>query len=395
VLNAIINTLRSELLQKARKNLKTGNSNLPRVYEFSQTLVHAALMVILLILLTMGYPNFVLSSLLFIYIVICDNNMGTKGSVFKVGGLILVVSAYSLFLVPASLYILIFFLTGMRSDVPKSATVKVFLLLAWMTFSYNVLRASISEQHLDFIAIGGGSISFVTVIAQITSMFAVFATYIMRKNIGKSELPTSFKNAFLLNEITLFTSLCLNLLLLLRGVSGGYYLIKFSYFSFFVSGLVLLLLIGIESTEKNSRIRKFQTPKVKAKTLFATTLLAWTFLPYFPVAAIANLTSKIPFNSPTLPIKAIYQNSQADQTRANHILKAAKISVENKKPVALVGFNSGPDSQWVNSISGHWSGFFNDFLEDAIDNEVQFRDEKFRNQVRNNVLFYDVDTGEK
>lgn len=395
VLNTIINTLRKELMSIARKNMKKGDSNLPRVYEFSQTLVHAALMFILLILQTMGYPNFVLSSLLFIYIVICDTNSGIKKSVFKVGGLILVVSAYSLFLVPASLYILIFFLTEKRCDERKSIIVKVFLLLAWMTFTYIVLRASISEHHLDYIAIGGGSISSVTVIAQITLLFTVITTYVMRKNIVKSELPTSFKNAFLLNEITLFTSFSLNLLLLLRGVSGGYYLIKFSYFSFFVSALVLLLLIGIESTGKKSRMRKFQTPKMKAKTLFVSTLLAWTFLPYFPIPHIANLNSKIPFNSPILPLKAIFQNSQADQTRANHILKSAKMSLENKMPVALIGLNSGPDSQWANSLSGHWSGFFNDFLEDAVDNEIQFRDKKFRNEVRNKVLFYDIDKGKK
>jgi hypothetical protein len=286
------------------------------------------------------------------------------------------------------MYIAYHFSRDWQNKDKKAIYSRILSMMAWLVFSFNTLYSSLSNKHLDYIDIGGGSLSYVTLIAQLLLVASSISIYVLKRKEGFKDLLSPFHGLLSLNQITLFSSIGLNVILLLKGVSGGYYLIKFSYFSFFVSGLVIILIVGVISTEKKSRLRKIKVPAIKARIIILTILLLWTSLPYFPLFIIANLNSKIPFNSPTLPLVAIYKNSQADQIRGNLILHGAEESRKAGLPVAIVGMNSGPDSQWANALSGYWSGYFNDFLEDSIDNEMQFRDDDFRKNQENRIIFY-------
>jgi hypothetical protein len=57
----------------------------------------------------------------------------------------------------------------------------------------------------------------------------------------------------------------------------------------------------------------------------------------------------------------------------------------------LLSASSGPDTQWVNSLSGHWSAYLNNFLENKIDNEEEFRDPKFQESEKEILVFFDTE----
>jgi hypothetical protein len=83
--------------------------------------------------------------------------------------------------------------------------------------------------------------------------------------------------------------------------------------------------------------------------------------------------------------------SETQQIRIENVYSAAKLSMSTRKPVVLLSTNSGPDTQWVNSLSGNWSAYLNNFLENKIDNETEFRDPKFQEVNKEILVFFEAE----
>jgi hypothetical protein len=116
-------------------------------------------------------------------------------------------------------------------------------------------------------------------------------------------------------------------------------------------------------------------------------------IPSFSSTPLQKLNSWIPFTSPFRPTIEVLEMSEAEELRIREIQTAAGMSRAINRPILVLSDSSAPDTQWANSISGHWSGFLNDFLEDEKENELQFRDKLFQKSIAGKVSIYQTISG--
>jgi hypothetical protein len=108
------------------------------------------------------------------------------------------------------------------------------------------------------------------------------------------------------------------------------------------------------------------------------------------LALALYLVPRIPFTSPFVNLVNIATGPTTSQKeRILNIYSAAQASELSGKPVVVITNNSGPDTQWANSLSGNWSKELNEYLENKIDNEVEFRDPDFQARHKDNFDFYE------
>jgi hypothetical protein len=125
---------------------------------------------------------------------------------------------------------------------------------------------------------------------------------------------------------------------------------------------------------------KIPNPKVTATSVCLMIAVIWYLIP------------RVPFTSPFVNVVDIFMGpSEIEKARIVNVYSAAMFSEATKKPVVLLSTNSGPDTQWANALSGNWSAYLNGYLENKIDNELEFRDPKFQASNKEFFVFYDIE----
>jgi hypothetical protein len=331
----------------------------------SKNLMLACVYMLLTILSFLGYPNFVFSVALFVFAITLNDKHSRASYLLSSMCLIGSISMYTLFLVPG---VLVFAYRTVFSLSPL--LLKIASAFIWLLFVFSVVRIAFEKNHVDFIAIGGGGFSIVVVTSQVVLLvgFILNISQLKSKRISPANLDYEL---VVVNAILLFSLLSLNALLLYVGNSSGYYLAKFSYFAFIVGSINLFVTLSRMGT-------KIPTPPLTPMSILLMLTLAW------------YLVTRIPFTSPLVNLVNIATGPTASQEeRILNIYSAAQASERSGKPIVVITNNSGPDTQWANSLSGNWSAKINAYLENKIDNEVEFRDPSFQARHKLDFDFYD------
>jgi len=333
--------------------------------ELSKNLILAFVYLLLTILTLLGYPNFVFSLALFVFAVTLHDKR-SRASYFLLSiCLIGSISMYTLFLVPG---VLMFVYRTILSQTPL--LLKVASVIIWLIFAFSVITIAFEKNHVDFIGLGGGGISIVVVSTQSILLIGFVLNIIQIKH-KKIISASSDYELFIVNAILLASLLGLNALLLYIGNSSGYYLAKFSYFGFILGSINLFVTLSRMNV-------KIPTPPMTPTSIFLILALALYLVP------------RIPFTSPFVNLVNIATGPTTSQKeRILNIYSAAQASELSGKPVIVITNNSGPDTQWANSLSGNWSKELNEYLENKLDNEVEFRDPDFQARHKDNFDFYE------
>jgi hypothetical protein len=242
----------------------------------------------------------------------------------------------------------------------------------WIIFAYSVVALARGKNHVDFIGTGGGGLSLVVVATELILLAGLLLNSLQAKR-KEIIFSSSIGNLVIANAIVLVSLVGLNVLLVFMGNTTGYYLAKFSYFAVIV-GLINLF---IALSKLNLGI---PTPRITASSICLIVAITWYLIP------------RIPFASPFVNLVNIASGpSETQQIRIENVYSAAKLSMSTRKPVVLLSTNSGPDTQWVNSLSGNWSAYLNNFLENKIDNETEFRDPKFQEVNKEILVFFEAE----
>jgi hypothetical protein len=229
-----------------------------------------------------------------------------------------------------------------------------------------------NKSHVDFIGIGGGGISLVVITTEVILLTGLLLNLLQVKR-KEVTFPSPTGNLIIGNAIVFVSLIGLNVLLIFIGNTTGYYLAKFSYFAVIV-GLINLF---IALSKLNFRI---PSPQMTSSSICLIIAITW------------YMTPRIPFTSPLVNfVDIITGPSEIQKARIVSIYSAAKLSEASEKPVVLLSSSSGPDTQWVNSLSGNWSAYLNNFLENKIDNETEFRDPKFQEANKEILVFFEAE----
>ncbi len=331
----------------------------------SKNLMLACVYMLLTILSFLGYPNFVFSVALFVFAVTLHNSYSRSSYFLLSICLIGSISMYTLFLVPGAL------LFAYRTILSRAPIfLKVVCVIAWLVFVFSVITIARQKNHVDFIGTGGGGISIVVVTTQIILLIGFVLNSLQLRN--KKIVTTSPDyELFIVNAILLGSLVSLNALLLYLGNSSGYYLAKFSYFAFVLGSVNLFVTLSRMGV-------KIPTPALTPTSILLILALVWYLVP------------RIPFTSPFVNLVNIATGPTTSQKeRITNVYLAARASKLSGKPIIVLTNNSGPDTQWANSLSGNWSAYLNSFLENKIDNEIEFRDPSFQARHKLDFIFYD------
>ena len=333
----------------------------------SKVVLQSTVYLLILILSFLGYPNFVFATALFVFAVATYERNVPSSYVLLSLILIISVSMYTLFLVPG---IALFLLATIFSR--GSIALKAMATLTWGIFSYSVVALAREKNHVDFIGTGGGGLSLVVITTELILLTGLLINLLQAKR-KEIDFKSSIGNLVTANATVFMSLIGLNVLLVLMGNTTGYYLAKFSYFAVIV-GLVNLF-IGL------SQIKfKIPNPKVTATSVCLMIAVIWYLIP------------RVPFTSPFVNVVNTFMGpSEIEKARIANVYSAAMLSEAAKKPVVLLSTNSGPDTQWANSLSGNWSAYLNSYLENKFDNELEFRDPKFQASNKEFFVFYDTE----
>lgn len=340
--------------------------NYPNVY-LSTRMLHSTIYLLILVLSLLGYPNFVFATALFVFAIASYERNKTFSYLMSSSVLIISISMYTLFLVPgiATFLLCTIFFQGSRG-------LRVLCLVVATVFSYSVSALALNKSHVDFIGIGGGGISLVVIMTEVILLAGLLLNLLQVKR-GEVTFTSPIGNLVIGNSIVFTSLIGLNALLVFIGNSTGYYLAKFSYFAV-IMGLPNLF---IALSKLNFRI---PSPRMTPSSICMIIAVIWYLIP------------RIPFTSPFVNLVDIVTGpSEIQKIRIVNIYSAAKLSEVTEKPVVLLSASSGPDTQWVNSLSGHWSAYLNNFLENKIDNEEEFRDPKFQESEKEILVFFDTE----
>lgn len=315
-----------------------------------------------IILLFMGYPNFVFSLALFLlgFDLLSKSKLANKIA----GSLILVfcVSTYTLFLIPAAAISSVFFF------VRRDFSLKIlgyFNLIFWASYVIKAIRDANANTQYEYISFGGGPPSLLIFMVEISQfiilIYSIRFIYVELKSFRKS----IFNYIILANLITLFSLIGLHTIVVLNGEKNSYYLTKFGYLNSILMIITLAPLI-------NAKIRELSFSKLKSTS--ALNLLALNLV-WFGAPYAAIVVSYFPFRSPMVPIYSAMKTMTPETSeRVSFILSSALIGKQKERPVVLISNQSGPDTQWINAISGNWSKDLNTILESG-DLEVVIRNE--------------------
>ncbi len=329
--------------------------------------------ILFIILLFMGYPNFVFSLALFLlgFDLLSKSKLTDKVA----GSLILVfcVSTYTLFLIPAAAISSVFFFV--RRDF-KLEIAGFFNLIFWIALVLKVVRDANANTQYEYISFGGGPPSLLVFMLEISQLiiliYSIRSTYVELKSVRKS----IFNLMILANLITLFSLVGIHTIVLLSGEENSYYLTKFGYLNSILMVITLAPLI-------NAKVREFSFSQLKSTS--ALNLLALNLV-WFGAPYAAIVISYFPFRSPIVPIYSAAKTMTAETSeRASSILSSALIGKQRERPVVLISNQSGPDTQWVNAISGNWSQDLNSILESG-DLEVMVRNEANKLLIERNQM---------
>ena len=341
-----------------------GFKKYPNVF-LSKNIMLACVYMLLTILTFLGYPNFVFSVAIFVFAVTLHDTSSRSSYLLISICLIGSISMYTLFLVPGAL---VFAYRTILSRAPL--LLKIVCAITWLVFVFAVVTIAREKNHVDFIDIGGGGISIVVVTTQIILLIGFILNVLQLKN-KRIVAATPDYDLFIVNTILLGSLVSLNALLLYLGNSSGYYLAKFSYFAFVLGSINLFVTLSRMGV-------KIPTPTLTPVSILLILALVWYLVP------------RIPFTSPFVNLVNIATGPTASQKeRIANVYSAARASELSGKPIILLTNNSGPDTQWANSLSGNWSAYINMFLENKIDNEIEFRDPSFQARHKLDFDFYD------
>jgi hypothetical protein len=265
-------------------------------------------------------------------------------------------------------------------------------MISWVSFVSKILYTSFTRSHFEYIDIGGGSLDYRIVIFGLFSLAALF-TGLRLKFSRILEMPLELQILNFLNFVLLINLIGLSALTSYLGQANGYYVRKFSYLvfvfallTFFLNWLARYVTRGEYGWIGVKRVQVF----IKSGLAL---MIVWTILPSVSYVPVQKISSVIPFPSPFLPLIRALDANGAKHLRMREIQTAAEISRTNSRPILVLSDNSAPDTQWANSLSGHWAGFLNDFLEDQEENELQFRDKQFQESISRKVSIYQTMTG--
>ncbi len=341
-----------------------GFKSYPNLF-LSKNLMLASVYMLLTILTFLGYPNFVFSVSLFVFAVTLHDRLSRSSYLLLSICLIGSVSMYTLFLVPAAL---LFTYRTILSRAPL--LLKIVCVIAWLVFVFSVITIAREKNHVDFIGTGGGGISIVVATTQIILLIGFILNGLQLRN-KKIVTASPDYELFIVNAILLGSLVSLNALLLYLGNSSGYYLAKFSYFAFVLGSVNLFVTLSRMDA-------KIPTPALTPVSILVILALVWYLVP------------RIPFTSPVVNLVNIAKGPNAsEKERIMNIYTAARASEASGRPIIVLTNNSGPDTQWANSLSGNWSAYMNAFLENKIDNEIEFRDPSFQERHKLDFDFYD------
>ena len=341
-----------------------GFKKYPNVF-LSKNFMLACVYMLLTILTFLGYPNFVFSVAIFVFAVTLHDTSSRSSYLLISICLIGSISMYTLFLVPGAL---VFAYRTILSRAPL--LLKIVCAITWLVFVFAVVTIAREKNHVDFIGTGGGGISIVVVTTQIILLIGFILNVLQLKN-KRIVAATPDYDLFIVNTILLGSLVSLNALLLYLGNSSGYYLAKFSYFAFVLGSINLFVTLSRMGV-------KIPTPTLTPVSILLILALVWYLVP------------RIPFTSPFVNLVNIATGPTASQKeRIANVFSAARASELSGKPIIVLTNNSGPDTQWANSLSGNWSAYINMFLENKIDNEIEFRDPSFQARHKLDFDFYD------
>jgi hypothetical protein len=341
-----------------------GFKSYPNLF-LSENLMLASVYMLLTILTFLGYPNFVFSVSLFVFAVTLHDRLSRSSYLLLSICLIGSVSMYTLFLVPA---VLLFAYRTILSRAPL--LLKIVCVIAWLVFVFSVITIAREKNHVDFIGTGGGGISIVVATTQIILLIGFILNGLQLRN-KKIVTASADYELFIVNAILLGSLVSLNALLLYLGNSSGYYLAKFSYFAFVLGSVNLFVTLSRMDA-------KIPTPTLTPVSTLVILALVWYLVP------------RIPFTSPVVNLVNVAKGPNASQReRIMNVYTAARASEASGRPIIVLTNNSGPDTQWANSLSGNWSAYINTYLENKIDNEIEFRDPSFQERHKLDFDFYD------
>lgn len=346
----------------------------------------APTMLFFIIVMNMGYPNFAFSvSLIILSLIFFSTNLNSF--TLSVIAIYFAVSTYTLFLVPSSILV---FTGGLLVLRNVSRIEKIFLsivIIFWVGFAIKIVLTSLSKSHLEYIDIGGGALEYGVLIITLFSL-TVFILGLRLKLSRVIEFSLDLKVLNFVNLVLLINLIGLNSLTSFLGQGNGYYVRKFSYLVFMISLLTLFLNWFAKYVAKGKRGWITESRLQLLLRSGIPLIIVWTMIPSFSSSPLQKINSWIPFTSPFRPSIELLEASDVKELRIQEIQKAAKISRATNRPILVLSDNSAPDTQWVNSISGHWSRFLNDFLEDDKENELQFRDKLFQKSIAEKVSIY-------
>ncbi len=372
------------LIHFSIKNLKSFYSSTQYKFLKPQRLhfnIFESILFVMTIYLTlMGYPNFIFA----ICLIIAGMLIFKSDNMFFLSSLILLfaTATYTLFL-PLSLGMILFFtLLALKKKILNSRR-KHFLFIntiMWMIYTLFVLLTVRSDQkaipsQITFLSYGQEGFSFFTIAVQV-SMFLVFlfSVYLFVKY--RQYLTGKLIELYVVHALVFSCSIVLNIFLLLNGFKSSYYLIKFSYFALFIVAFTIFVSIFVfRDITKRKTFKPLTSFKITCSLLVLSLInsMLSQISNYHLFGSIAKDFVYYREISPTLKLQ----------------LQAATVSTDLGKPIIFLSENSGPDTQWVNSISGNWSDYLNSFLENDVDNEKEFRSRNFQEITSDKILIYD------
>jgi hypothetical protein len=348
-------------------------------------LIFALVILIILALSFLGYPNFILSASLFLAAITFSKEKSLFQYFLLTGTMMLVVATYTLFLVPAAAYLLYISLrwTGSGFRLVPLVGIVVFAL-----FTFRIISIATSRSHLDYISIGAGLPNPFVLIAYAVSIASLVMSYAALKKapVKKSGV---LLNLFGINLFVSFSLFGIQGILISNGTYSGYYLQKMAYFALLVSFFTISSSLKFYNQRLGIPLSRLAGNLHSPLSFVLTMSILLLSIPQ-----VYRLYSYLPLRSPISNVKSILIGpNSSEQKTILTIFAASEKSISSQTPVVVLSNNSGPDTQWVNSLSGYWSGYMNVFLEDKIDNEVQFRDGNFQKENKGRIIFYDSQTG--
>jgi hypothetical protein len=355
-------------------------------YQFLQpkklhfNILESLFFVMIIYLTLMGYPNFVFAICLIIASVFIFNS----DNKFFLSSLTLLFasSTYTLFL-PLSLSIVLF-LTLLVLKQKKLNLIQIIFLFAntimWAIYTLFVLLTIRSDQkaspsQISFLAYGQVDFNIPTIVVEVLmSLVLLFSVYLFAKY--RQYLTGKLTELYVVHALVLFCLIGLNIFMLSKGFKSSYYLTKFSYFALFIGTLTLFVSVFVfRDITKEKTFKPLTSFKITCALLLYLSMNS-----LFTQISNYHLLNSIAKDF-------IYYREVSSTLKSQ--LQAVAISIDLGKPIIFLSDNSGPDTQWVNSISGNWSAYLNNFLENDFDNEKEFRSRNFQESTSDKILIFD------